>query len=304
MKWFIAVVAVAALAVSINAEARFKEKIVLVTGGSSGIGFQTALQFAQEGAHVIIVARDSQKEHYNGTSAAQMINDDPDVKVNLGSARFYQADVSKTDQVRGLFDDIRAKEGTLDIAVNGAGISGPLGHIAETASYTLGEHDPILNNVYGVMNCLAYEEWLMNEKGVNGSIVNIASIQGVNPNSTLPRYVASKNAIIGLSKSLALKHITGDGDYFIRVNCVAPGITATPFLFNQVKPKQQPWEGEWVTEDSDTWKKAYPGVVMHTPMMRVARPSEIANTILWLCTEDAHHISGDVLIVDGGFWAL
>jgi len=303
MKWFIAVVAVAVMTACVSADVRFKNKVVLVTGGSSGIGFQTALQFAQEGASVIIAARDSQKEHYSGDQAVKAITDDETVKANGGDARFVQCDVSKTDQVAALFDNIRQNENALDIAVNGAGISGPLGHIAETSEFTLGVHDPILNNLYGVMNCLPFEEQIMMEKAVNASIVNIAAIQGVTPNSTLPRYTAAAHAIVGLTKSLALKHITGEDGFFIRVNAIAPGVTATPFAFNMVKSKQQPWEGEWVTEDSDTWKNALAGVVLHTPMQRVARPSEIANAILWLCTEDAVHVSADTLIVDGGFWA-
>jgi len=303
MKCVFAVVAVALFAACVNADDyRFVDKVVLVTGGSSGIGFQTALQFAQEGAHVIITARDSNTEHYSLKNATDTISADPAVIASKGFVRPVQADVSNRDSAKKLFDNIRAQEGRLDIAVNGAGISGPLGHLFETAEFTLTEHDPIMNNVYATMYCLAYEEELMYSNGINGSIVNIAAVQGIVPNSTLPRYTASKHAVIGLGKSLGLPHITGEDGVYIRVNNIAPGVTATPFAFQLVK-NSQPWEGEWVTEDSKTWQDALPGVVAHTPMGRVARPSEIAAAILWLCTDDANYISASTLLVDGGAWA-
>jgi len=303
MKCIIAVIAVALFAACVNAgDYRFQDKVILVTGGSSGIGFQTALMFAQEGGHVIITARDSNTEHYSLDNATKTINEDPAVALSGGTIRSFQADVSDPVQAKKLFDNIRATEGVLHIAVNGAGISGPIGHLAETSEYTMGEHDPIKNNVYSAMYALLYEELIMFENRVNGSIVNIAAIQGITPNSTIPRYVASKHAIIGLAKSIGLRHITGEDGVYIRVNNIAPGITATPLLFNMVKGSQ-PWEGEWVTEDSETWKNALGGVVEHTPMGRVARPSEVASTILWLCTEDASYISAATILVDGGFWA-
>jgi len=303
MKWFIAVAAVAVFAACANAQTRFQDKIVLVTGGSSGIGYQTALQFAQEGAHVIICARDSDTAHYSGDAAVEAINNDETVKQNHGFARFVKADVSKEDDVAHLFADIREKEGYLDIAVNNAGISGPVGHLLETVQYTVTAHDPIVNNLYGVIRCIGEEEALFMEKSINGSIVSVSAIEGITPASNMPRYSAAAHAIVGLTKSVAMNHITGEDGVYIRANVVCPGRTATPFAFNLVKEKDQPWEGEWVTEDSDTWKNALPSVVEHIPMARVARPNEIANTILWLCTEDADYISGDTLTVDGGVWA-
>jgi len=303
MKWIIAVFAVAFMAACVNGdEVRFQDKVVLVTGGTSGIGYQTALQFAQEGAHVIICARDSQPQHYSGAKAVKSINADKTVQQNKGKVRFVKADVSKAADVSALFKNITKEEGYIDIAVNSAGISGPLGKLAETDKYTETEHDPIVNNVYGTMRCIAEEENIMVQKGINGTIINIAAIEGITPNSTMPRFSAAAHAIIGLGKGIALSHITGLNGPYIRVNSVLPARTATPFAFNLVKGCQ-PWEGNWTTEDSEAWKEALPGIVEHIPMGRVARPKEVANTILWLCTEEAVYISADVVTVDGGFWA-
>jgi len=302
MKW-IAVVAVAVLAACVCADdIRFKDKVVLVTGGTSGIGYQTALQFAQEGAKVVICARDSQPDHYSGDKAVTDIMNDETVKANGGSVRFVKTDVRVEDEVKALFEDIMNTEKTLDIAINNAGISGPKGDLLSTTQYT--DYDPIENNVYGVIRCIAEEEAIMMANNINGSIVNVAGVNGVTPNARYPRLSAAEYAIIGLGKSVALQHITGMDGPYIRVNQVLPGTIATPFTFNTVKEGQQPWEGDWITEDSDVWKNAIPEVVKHIPMQRVGRPEEVAKTILWLCTEEAEFISGDNILVDGGVWAV
>jgi len=303
MKCIIAVIAVAVMAACVNGAGRFEDKKVLVTGGSSGIGYQTAMQFAREGAAVIICGRDANSDHYTVEGACEVINNDPTVVGSHGSCRPFKADVSKATGAASLFESIRQEEGYIDIAINSAGISGPVGKLGDTAQYTLGEHDPILNNVYSVMYCLAEEEAMFVANNINGSIVTVSSVHGITPNSKLPRFSASKYSIIGLTNSIALKYITGENGPYIRANTVAPSSVATPHAFNLVKDGQQPWEGEWVTEDSDTWKNALPKVVEHIPMQRVARPEEIANTILWLCTDDAQFISADVIGVDGGTWA-
>jgi len=295
------VLAAAVLVVAVCAQnGRFKDKKVLVTGGSSGIGYQTALQFAQEGADVIISARDSNVKHHSCKAAAEQIKN-----ITGGSCRCVKADLTKKDDVKNLFDDINKTDHRLDIAVNAAGISGPMGHLLETAQYSA--YDPILNNVYSMMRCAAEEERLMVEKNISGVIINLAATEGVTQSSMLPRFAASKLAIIGLSNSLALAHITGEDSPYIRVISVAPGPTATPFLFNKAKfysTNQQPWEGGDVTEDSKIWVDSKGNFTAHVPMQRIARPKEIANTILWLCTDEAVHISGTTVIADGGLWAV
>jgi len=308
MKSIIAVVVAAVLIACVSAgQTRFVGKIVLVTGGSSGIGYQTALQFAQEGAEVVITARDSVPDHHSGDKAAKAINEDPLVKSSKGKARFFKADLTVATDVQKLFNDIRAKEGKLDFAVNAAGISGPIGSLAETAKYReYAQYDPVENNVYALLRAIAEEEALMVEKNISGSIVNVAAIEGVTPSVKLPRYGASKYATIGITNSIALTHITGDPAPYIRINSVAPACVGTPFLYNQAKyyaSNQQPWEGDYITNESQVWKESVGNFTAPVPMARVAEPKEVANTILWLCTDEAIHISADTVIVDGGVWS-
>lgn len=300
----LAVVALVAAASEAAGQTRFKGKKVLVTGGSSGIGFQTALEFAREGATVVICSRDSHPTWFTGADAEARINSDETVVATGGHARWVKADVSKAKDVKALFESIRAQEGLLDIAVNCAGISGPIGQLGDTAKYSQGEYDPVAVNLYGVLRCMAEEESMMLEGNISGSIVNVASLDGLVSAPTGAMYSASKFGVIGATKSIALKHITG-GPY-IRANAVAPGPVATPLFFNQVKMDeygQQPWEGDLVTEDSELWKKYKGDTEEVVPMHALARPSQIANPILWLCTDEAAHVSGDTLIVDGGIWA-
>ena len=285
-------------------QTRFKGKKVLVTGGSSGIGFQTALEFAREGATVVFCSRDSHPTWFNGTAAETRINSDETVKATGGRARWVKADVSSAPDVKALFESIRAEEGLLDIAVNCAGISGPIGVISETGKYAQGEHDPIAVNLYGVLRCMAEEESMMLEGNISGAIVNVASLDGLLGAPTGSMYSASKFGVVGATKSMALAHITG-GPY-IRANAVAPGPVATPLFFNQVKMDeygQQPWEGELVTEDSALWQKYKGDTEDVVPMHALARPKQIADPILWLCSDEAAKVSGDTLIVDGGIWA-
>ena len=306
MKNIAAFVAVAMLVACVSADARFKDKVVLVTGGSSGIGYQTALQFAQEGAKVVIAARGI---HASLEKAKQQINEDKDVIANGGGAFPFQGDMTDMKKVEALFKFIKEDPALekLDIAINGAGISGPLGKMGEM-KYTYTENDPVMNNVYATLNCLAKEEEMMVMTNTSGVILTISAVEGLRPSSFYPRFAASKYALIGLSHSIALRHITGIDGPYIRANVVCPGPTATRQLFNKAKfftdKPQQPWEGSEVTEDSKVWKDHEGNFTAHVPMGRIARPNEVANTILWLCTDEAVHISGDSISVDGGMWAI
>jgi len=300
------IIAVAMVVACASAAARFKDKVALVTGGSSGIGFQTALQFAQEGAKVVIVSRDI---HSSLEDAKKKINADDQVVANGGGAFSYKANCSDMAQVEKLFKYIKSEPGLqkIDFAVNGAGISGPLGKMG-VMDYTYSEYDPVMNNVYATLNCMTKEEEMMVLSNTSGVIITISAVEGLIPSSLAPRFAASKYAVIGLSHSIALRHITGIDGPYIRANLVCPGPTATRQLFNKAKfftdKQQQPWEGEEITEDSKVWKEHESNFTAHVPMGRIARPNEIANTILWLCTDEAVHISGDAVSVDGGMWAI
>jgi len=308
MKSIVAVIAVALFVACVNADSRFEGKNVLVTGGSSGIGYATALKFAQEGANVIIAARDSNPTHYSLDAAVKKINDDATVKTAGGKCRSVKADLTKPDDVKKLFDDIVANEkGLLHYAVNSAGISGPIGKVGDTNKYTGTVNDPILNNYYATLRSVTEEENLMMTNNIDGVIINLVSYLGIIPSKDVPLYAASKFATVGLSNSVGLLHAPNTTQPYIRVVGVAPGPTNTPHLRNMANYfvyGKQPWEGEFQTEDSKAWKDYEVNVTKNIPMGRVAKPDEIANTILWLCTEDAVHISATTVMADGGIWAV
>jgi len=309
MKSVIALFAVAVLIACVSAtQTRFKDKIILVTGGSSGIGYQTALQFAQEGGRVIIAARDRNTQFYSVQKAVEAIKNDATVKQNKGEIRGVKADLSTAQDVENLFNDIRKTEGRIDFAVNAAGISGPMGTIGDTAKYIYTPNDPISNNYYATLRAIAEEEALMVEKMIDGVIVNVIDIVGITPGTASPFYAASKYATVGLSNSIALCHIDATQPPYIRSVGVAPGPIGTPLLYNRAKfyyKGQQPWEGDFINNDqSPIWKESVGNFTDSVPMGRIGKTKEVADTILWLCTEDALFISGSTVTVDGGIWAV
>ena len=291
------------VAAACYAEARFSGKVVLVTGGSVGIGFATSMSFAREGARVVFCARDSNPSWYNGTFAATSINADPEVIKNKGSARFVKADVSSRADVKALFENIRNNEGTLDIAVNNAGITGVIGNAEDIFGYYGTEYDPMPTNFYGTAYCTSLEVALWKEQNKDGVIVNVASINGFKAASDAPPYAASKHAVIGFTKSVALEN--ANTKPYIRCNAIAPGYTDTPLIWNQVKfmedGKTQPWEGDYITHEHPLWKK-YESMFVN-PNGKIASPYDQADMILFLASDSAKSITGVVMSVDGGFMA-
>jgi len=296
---------VAVLCSAANYKEEFNGKVVLVTGGSSGIGYQSALQFAQYGAKVIIVARDSHESWFNGTSACQRINDDDVVKQTGGSCRFIKADVSDKDQMKGVLDDIRSNENDLDFCINAAGISGPLGLFHKNRGYLNGEHDPIRNNVYGTLFSMVQELRFMNEKNKTGAaIVNFASVNGVKATPNAAPYGTSKFGIVGLTRAVACEHAgTEEGNALVRINALAPTLTDTSLTWQQLKyfmGNQQPWEGDYVDHSDpmlDTFLKQAAGRMVGK---HLASPKNMADAVLFLCSSDAAYITGQVFMVDRG----
>jgi len=295
---------VAVLSYAANYKEEFHGKVVLVTGGSSGIGYQTALQFAQYGAKVIIVARDDHPTWFNGTTAAKNINDDEVVKQTGGKARFFKADVSKLEDVKKLFDDIRKNENDLDFCINSAGIGGPLGMLHENRGYINGEHDPMRNNIYGTLYSLMYELRFFNEKNHTGAIVNLASVNGVKATPQAALYGASKFGIVGLTRCTAIEHaVASEGTAHVRINALAPTLTDTSLTWQQVKyvvNQQQPWEGDYISHADPNWpiyKKAFEDTCLSH---HLASPKNMADPILFLCSSDASYITGQVFRVDRG----
>lgn len=280
---------------------QFVGKVVLVTGGSSGIGYATALSFARYGARVVICSRDSNPAWFNGTAAAARINADPDVLSLGGYARWVRADVTKAKDVDALLADIVATEGTLDIAVNNAGIGGAFGALPDIEEYFCTEHDALQTNLLGQAQSLAAELQLFARQQRGGVIVNVASVNGFRGDEQGPLYVASKHASIGLTKSVALE--LARAPHHIRLNALAPGLTSTSLVWQQTKfleTGQQPWLGEYITPDHPLWKKWEPAFLSAIPAGRICDPMDQARMVMYLCSEEADYISGGVFVVDGG----
>jgi len=282
---------------------QFLGKVVLVTGGSAGIGFATAHAFARYGARVIICSRDSNPAWFNGTDAQNRINADPDVISLGGYARWVQTDVSERDQVDALIENIKSIEGTIDFAFNNAGIAGFIGNIMDEKLEELigGVHDTLKNNIFGMANCMAAEIQLWDAQNRSGVIVNTASLNSIHgaPNAAL--YCTSKHAVLGLTKSVAVE--LGDRVPPIRINCLAPGFTDTSLVWQQCKFLEcgnQSWEGEYITKDHELWKKWGPRYIGATPAGKLVDPYDQATMVLYLCSEEAQYISGAAMVVDGG----
>ncbi len=249
-------------------------KVALVTGAAAGIGRTTALTFAAEGAKVAI----SDIDVTGGKETVSMI------AATGGDAHFIQADVSKSADVTDLIAQIVAKFGRLDCACNNAGIEGL---IAPFADQTEDNFDrTIAINLKGTFLCLKAEIAQMLTQG-GGSIVNLASIAGLIGFPGLAAYVASKHGVNGLTKNAALEYAKQG----IRVNSVCPGGIDTRMLDSLA---------EQSTDGKMTSHEMMDG--LH-PMGRIGTPKEVANLIVWLCSDQASFMTGANVPVDGGYVA-
>ncbi|NQT71490.1 MAG: SDR family oxidoreductase [Chloroflexi bacterium] len=245
-------------------------KVALVTGGSAGIGRSTALAFAREGARVVVAdyAVDG------GEETVRLI------KEGGGEAVFIKVDVSIASDVESMVNKAIETYGRLDCAANNAGISGPI-----VASIDLEEKDwdQVVNiDLKGVWLCMKYEiPHMLNQGG--GSIVNTASMAGIVGFPAQAPYVASKHGVIGLTKSAALEY----GTQGIRVNAVCPGVIHTSMVDSVI---------EVIPDIIETLNK-------QAPVGRIGQPQEVAECILWLCSDDASFVTGHALVVDGGYVA-
>ena len=251
---------------------KFKNKVVLVTGGGSGIGQETAYLYAAQGGKVVIA-------DINEKGSKETVQH---IKDNGGVAFFIKTNVADADQVKSLMDTIAVKFGRLDIAINNAGIGGDM---ARTHEASLEDWDKVMAvNTSGVFYCMKYELQQMLAQG-GGAIVNIASVAGLKglPNSVA--YTASKHAVVGMTKTVAVEYARKN----IRVNAICPVFTETalfqPEVFDQYKPGI-----------SDKLKGSI-------PMKRFGKASETAEAILWLTSDASSFITGHALPVDGGLMA-
>lgn len=250
-------------------------KVALVTGAASGIGRATALAFARAGARVALSDVDAER----GACAARAIADE--CGGSGGETTFVRADVSNPRDVRAMVDHTVQAFGGLDFAFNNAGIEGAL---ASTADYPEDVWQRVLAvNLTGVFLGMQQEIRALRARG-GGVIVNNASILGVVGFANAPAYTAAKHGVLGLTKVAALELATEN----IRVNAVCPGFIETPMVMDR-----------GVQCGSDA--AAYEQVAQLHPMHRLGKSEEIASAVLWLCSDGASFVTGEHLLVDGGY---
>jgi len=246
-----------------------KSKVALITGAASGIGRATALEFSKEGASVVIADMDIK----GCEETAHLIE-----KEN-GKVCSLKVDVSSSEQIKEMIQKTVKEFGRLDYACNNAGIEGDQAFIDEMAE---SNWDNVISvNLKGVWTCMRHEIPVMKKYG--GAIVNVASIAGLIGFAGISPYVASKHGINGITKAAALEYAANG----IRVNAVCPGAIQTPMI------------DRFLNEDPENVKQ----MKAKHPLGRFGRPEEVADAIIYLCSDKASFITGAVLPVDGGYTA-
>jgi NAD(P)-dependent dehydrogenase (short-subunit alcohol dehydrogenase family) len=247
----------------------FTGKVVLITGGTSGIGRATAIAFAEQGANVVIAGR---REAEGGESLAL-------VQKAGGQGLFVRVDVNEESEIEAMVAKTLDRFGRLDFAFNNAGVGG-LGRATMTATADI--YDQVMNiNVRGVFFSMKHQIPAILQSG-GGAIVNNASVLALRPSANSPIYSASKAAVVGLTKAAALEFAPKG----VRINAICPAIIETD-LTEQMR--------------SDEQTRAY--LLSRHPVGRFGRSEEVAASVLYLCSPEASFITGVALPLDGGFAA-
>jgi NAD(P)-dependent dehydrogenase (short-subunit alcohol dehydrogenase family) len=245
-------------------------KTALITGGATGIGKATAKKLASQGINVVISGRREEL-------AKSAITEIEAVAINGAKVKFIRNDVTDEASIQQMITQVVAEFGALDMAVNNAGIYNEAATLDQ--SDTKKFSDMIDVNVMGVYYCMKYQIAQMLKQG-SGAIVNLASIAGLNGVPMTGTYVATKHAVVGLTKSAAIDHAAQG----IRINAVAPGAIRTDIIAEQIAANEEALAS------------------MH-PINRLGNPEEIANGIAWLLSDEASFVVGHTLNIDGGFQA-
>jgi NAD(P)-dependent dehydrogenase (short-subunit alcohol dehydrogenase family) len=247
------------------------DSVVLITGGSSGIGRATALAFAREGAKVAIA--DVSVERCEQTV--------DEIRATGGEATCMECDVSDPEEVNAMVHEVVNVFGRLDYAFNNAGVEGVQAPVAEYPKKTW---DVVLGvNLTGVWLCMKHEIIQMVKQG-GGAIVNMSSILGVTGTENACAYVAAKHGVVGVTKAAALEYASQG----IRINAVCPGYIDTPML-----------ERAGVTLNEESRRSL---AELHA-LGRLGTSEEVAEAVLWLCSEQASFVTGHAMLIDGGYTA-
>ena len=250
----------------------FQDRIAVVTGAAAGIGFGVAQRFAEEGATVVMLDRDEER-------AGVALNE---IRTNGGAVEFFPVDVGIAVEVQSVMQEISSRFSRVDHLVNNAGMV----MVKTVEESTAGEWDRVMDvNVKSIFLAVKYLLPALRLSS-HATIVNMGSVSGFIAQRGTPAYVASKGAVVMLSKAMALDF----AEYGIRVNCVCPGITDTPMLRFHANASRDP--ERTLRERCD-----------RVPLARMLSPREIADAVLYLSSDRSSGITGTSLVVDGGYTA-
>jgi NAD(P)-dependent dehydrogenase (short-subunit alcohol dehydrogenase family) len=247
---------------------RLEGKVVLVTGGGTGIGRAAVLAYAREGAKVALAGRRS----------AELDATAHEVSLAGGDALAVVADVSQEEDIRRLLATVTSHYGRLDIAFNNAGI---LGNFAPIHQQTSADFDTVIaTNLRGVWLSIKYEVETFLAQNSGGVIVNTSSWLAKGALAGSSSYSASKGALDSLIRAVALEY----GNQAIRINNINPGIIDTPMAHSSISDPS-----------------AFTPFIAHTPAQRLGQSEDIADVAVWLSTDDARFVTGQSILVDGGY---
>ncbi|MEC5423950.1 glucose 1-dehydrogenase [Virgibacillus sp. C22-A2] len=253
---------------------RFEDKVVIITGGGSGLGLASALKIAKEGAKLSLVDLNSESLEETKKSILEVA---PEAEVLL-----ITADVSDENAVKKYVNDTIEKFGRIDGFFNNAGIEGKQN---PTADYGSDEFQKVINiNLNGVFFGMKYVLEIMKKQG-SGAIVNTASVGGIRGVGNQAGYAASKHGVVGLTKNAGIEY----GEHGVSINAIAPGAIMTAMV-----------EGSLKQMAGDDWEEAGKEFVSVNPMKRFGQPDEVGSLVAYLLSEESKFINAAVIPIDGG----